>query len=64
MDTKELKQKTEKELTDLLIEQRKKIEQMRFDKAAGKLKKTHEYGIAKKTVAKILTLLKLSQNKK
>ncbi|MFA5165867.1 MAG: 50S ribosomal protein L29 [Candidatus Paceibacterota bacterium] len=63
MDTKELKQKTHKELLDMLAEQRKKIEQMRFDIAAGKLKKTHEYGLARKTVARIKTILKISQNK-
>lgn len=47
----------------MLAEQRKKIEQMRFDIAAGKLKKTHEYGLARKTVARIKTILKISQNK-
>lgn len=58
MDIAELKQKTQKELHELLAENRKKIMNFRFDKAAGKLKKHHQVSEVRQETARILTLLK------
>lgn len=57
MDTKELRNKTQKELADILTESRKKLAQLTFDKTVGKLNKSHEYGETKKIIAKVLTLM-------
>jgi large subunit ribosomal protein L29 len=58
MKIKELRQKTEKELNDLLIENRNKIGQLKFDLSSKKLKNVREIRELRKEIAKILTLLK------
>lgn len=57
MKIKELREKTENELNNLLKESREKIREMRFSLAANQLKNASEIGKTKKTIARILTLL-------
>jgi large subunit ribosomal protein L29 len=54
----ELRQKTKTELQKLLMENREKLRQLRFDLAAGKVKNVREIRMIKKDIARILTLLK------
>jgi large subunit ribosomal protein L29 len=58
MKIKELGQKTEKELRDLLIESRQKLGQLKFDLSSKKLKNVREIRELKKDIARILTILK------
>lgn len=58
MKTKELNQKTKKELNDLLIESRRKLGQLRFDLASKKLKNIREIRGLRRDVARIITILK------
>lgn len=60
----ELKQKSKKELEELLKELREKHRSLRFDLAAGKVKNVREIRAIKKDIARILTLLNLQKNKK
>lgn len=64
MDIKELKSKTQKELNDLLVDSRKQLRALTFDKSVGKMKKSHEYGELKKTIARVLTLIKINTKNK
>jgi large subunit ribosomal protein L29 len=57
MKIKELRQKTEKELTDLLKENQQKLGQLKFDLSAKKLKNVREIRELRKEIAKILTIL-------
>ncbi|HNY98039.1 MAG TPA: 50S ribosomal protein L29 [Candidatus Pacearchaeota archaeon] len=57
MEIAELKNKTEKELREMMAEYRKKLMTYRFDKAVGKLKKVHEMKAAQRDIARIATLL-------
>jgi len=58
MKIKELNQKTKKELNDLLIENRHKLGQLRFDLASKKLKNIREVRKLRRNVARIITILK------
>jgi len=58
MKIKELNQKTKKELNDLLIENRHKLGQLRFDLASKKLKNIREVRKLRRDVARIITILK------
>ncbi len=58
MSTKELRQKTKKELEILLASDREKLRKLRFDLANKKLKNVHEIKQTKKEIARLLTLLK------
>ena len=58
MKTKELRQKSEKELTKLLNESQDKLRDMRFKVAQRQLKKVSDVSVIKKDVSKILTILK------
>lgn len=62
MKAKELKQKTEKELKELLQEDKTKLGQLKFDLASKKLKNIREIRDLKKEIARISTLLKINQN--
>jgi len=62
MRIKELRQKNKKELNDLLIQDRKKLGQLRFDLASKKLKNVNQIRELKKDIARILTLLKIENN--
>ena len=59
MDYTDIKNKTEKELHDMLIEQRNKLRDLRFRAGENQLKDVRGIRKAKKAVAKILTALKL-----
>lgn len=58
MKAKELKQKSEKELERLLLSDREKLRQLKFDLSAGKVKNVREIRKIKKDIARILTILK------
>ncbi len=57
MKIKELRQKTTKELRELLAEDQHKLGQLKFDLAAKKLKDVRQVRKLSKEIAKILTLL-------
>jgi len=58
MKAKELREKTTKELHQLLKELREKIVKLRFDMASGKVKNIRELRFIKKDITRILTILK------
>jgi len=58
MKAKELRQKTEKELKDLLNEKSHKLGQLKFDLASKKLKNIREIREIRREVARIKTILK------
>jgi len=58
MKIKELRQKTEKELKDLLNENRHKLGQFKFDLASKKLKNVRQIRELRKDIARILNILK------
>lgn len=58
MKIKELRQKTEKELNDLLNENRFKLGQFRFDLASKKIKNVGQIKELRRDIARILTILK------
>ena len=62
MKIKELRQKPKKELEHLLKEARKKLSRLRFDLNSKKLKNVREISESKKTIARIITILKEKQN--
>ena len=57
MKTLELRKKDKKELEKIVFELRKKLSDLRFKFASGKLKNVKEINNSKKEVARILTLL-------
>ena len=57
MDFKELKNKKESELHNLLAENRDKLRELRFKDANKQLKTVHDIGEVKKVIARILTIL-------
>ncbi|MCD6283873.1 50S ribosomal protein L29 [bacterium] len=59
MKAKELRQKTIKELQELLQEKRKRLSQLKFDLSLRKLKNTREIREVKKDIARVLTILKV-----
>ena len=58
MKIKELKSKTGKELIKMLGSLREKQRVLRFDLSAGKVKDIREIRETKRTIARILTILK------
>ena len=58
MDLVELKQKPISELSTLLNEQRAILRELEFQVREGQLKQIHKIKLTKKTIARILTLLK------
>jgi large subunit ribosomal protein L29 len=58
MKIKELRQKTDKELKETLIHLKDKLRELRFNLAGGKVKNIKEIHQTKKTIARVLTLLK------
>lgn len=63
MTTKELRQKSEKELQTLLAESRDKLREMRFRVAQRQLKRVSDVSLEKKNIAKILTILNGKKSK-
>ncbi len=57
MKTKELRQKSEKELQKLLQELRERLRKLRFDLVSGKVKNVREIRQTRKDIARILTIL-------
>ncbi len=58
MKIKELRRKSKNELKRLLVESREILRKLRFDVANKQLKNVREMRKIKKTIAKILTILK------
>ncbi|MFH0803915.1 MAG: 50S ribosomal protein L29 [Candidatus Tagabacteria bacterium] len=54
---KELREKTESELDNLLKDKRESLRKFRFEMSHGKVKNTKEAREIKKDIARILTLL-------
>ncbi len=54
----ELRQKSEAELKQLLLDNKEKLRQLRFDLSSGKVKNVREIRELRKDIARILTLLK------
>lgn len=63
MDAKELRNKSVEELQALLKQWREDIRRMRFEAASGSLKLVHQVDIAKKNIARALTILNDKQVK-
>lgn len=59
MKIRELRQKSNEELTKILSEKRNSLLGLRFDISGGKMKNVKAMHEAKKDIARILTLLKL-----
>jgi len=57
MKTKEMRQKSEKELQKLLQELRERLRKLRFDLVSGKVKNVREIRQTRKDIARILTIL-------
>jgi len=55
---KELHQKKEIELLALLNEEKEKLRKLRFKNNEGKLRRNHLFTEKRKTIARILTILK------
>ena len=64
MKIKELRQKTAKELEDLLAESRQRLGQLKFDLASKKLKNIREIRNLRRQIARILTILNKKDVKK
>ena len=62
MKIKELRQKTDKELRELLAEDQHKLGQLKFDLAAKKLKNVRQIRELRKEIARIITILKGKDN--
>ena len=58
MKIKEIRQKSDKELKETLINLKDKLRELRFNLAGGKVKNIKEIHQTKKDIARILTLLK------
>jgi len=63
MKIKELRQKTDQELEMILKELREKLRRFKFDLSEKKLKNVREISITRKTIARILTILKNHEKK-
>ena len=58
MKIKDLKEKTEKELQSLALQEREKLRKLFFQISAGQLKDVSQVKKTKKVIAQILTILK------
>ena len=57
MELKVLKKKSEAELSEHLVELRKEQFNLRMQRGAGQLTKTHEIGRVRKDIARVKTLM-------
>jgi ribosomal protein L29 len=64
MDIIEIKSKSERELHELLAEKRNELRELRFKVSEKQLKNVSEVRKVRRTIAKILTVLKNSKSKK
>ncbi|MFB6181820.1 MAG: 50S ribosomal protein L29 [Candidatus Magasanikbacteria bacterium] len=62
MEVDELKTKSTQQLHEILSEYREKLRQLRFKASEGALKENHKIEEARKTIARILTLLNEENN--
>ena len=62
MKTAELRKKDNKELVKTINELTKKLSDLRFKFSSGKLKNVKEINNSKKEIARILTIIKETQN--
>jgi len=58
ISTRELRQKSEKELLTLLVEEKEKLRKLRFQNSEGKLRRNHLFSEKRKTISRILTITK------
>ena len=58
MKIREIREKSKAELQKLLVENREKLRQLKFDLASGKVKNVRGIRQLKKDIARILTCLK------
>jgi len=58
MKLKELKQKTNKELNEILVEDRYKLGELKYELSSKKLKNVMEIRQLRRKIARIITLLK------
>lgn len=58
MKTVELRKMTNEELNEKLFELKKKLMELRFKNAVGNLEKTSEIKETKKSIARVLTILR------
>lgn len=56
MKIKELRQKQDKELKELLIQTKHKLGQLRFEASSQKIKNVKEIGELRRTIARIMTI--------
>ena len=61
MKPADLKQKTAAELQKMAAEERVKLQQLRFDLPGGKVKNVREIRQIRRSIARILTILKQKQ---
>ncbi len=61
MKARELREKSQAELQNLLRDRRERLRQLRFDLASGKIKNVREIRQTKKDIARILTILNLKK---
>lgn len=57
MKTNELRQKSQKELNEILGDGREKLRRLRFDLASGKIKNVREIRMIKKEIARLFTII-------
>ncbi len=62
MKIKELRQKTDKELKELLEQDRHKLGQLKFELASKKLKNHRQIRELRKEIARVLTILSKKKN--
>jgi len=64
MLVKELRNKSEKDLKKILLTEREKLRNLKFDLASGKVKNVKQSREIKKEIARILTILNQKNEKK
>ncbi len=64
MNPNEIREKTEKELKELLKKKRKKLQEVEFNLASGRVKNTKKAQNIKKDIARILTILNEESHEK
>ena len=57
MRVKELSKKSKNDLSRMLVENREKLRELKFNLASGKVKNVREIHAVKKDIARILTVL-------
>jgi ribosomal protein L29 len=55
---KELRQKSKKELSVLLKDEKEQLRKLRFENSEGKMRRNHLFAQKRKTIARVLTILK------